>query len=319
MPDNLQHQKTESDSQSTERAKQKSDMPHIAPKRKTGLKHIYWISVALFWLILWQLIYQFVHQDLLLASPMQVFLKMTELGRQSDFWIAVLYSLLRIEAGFVLAVLSGMVLAILTARYKWINRFIYPAVSAIRSTPIASFIILALVWMSSNRVVVFIVFLMVLPIVWTNVMEGIRKIDPLLLEMASVFQLNRRRIFRYIDVPSVTPFFIASATTGLGLAWKAGIAAEVLSTPANSLGGRLYEAKIYLETPELLAYTIVIIVMSLLLEKLLIGVLQNTGKYFHRYGRMEIPVSLEREQAVQDKNNIVISSENNHKSGGAAK
>ena len=318
MPDNLQHQKTNSDSQSTERTKQGSGILHIAPKKKTGLKRLYWIPVALFWLILWQIVYQFVHQDLLLASPLQVFGRLAELCRQPDFWLSALYSLLRIEAGFILAVLSGTVLAVLTARYAWINHFIYPAVSAIRSTPIASFIILALVWMSSTRVVIFIVFLMVLPIIWTNVMEGIRKIDPLLLEMAAVFQLSRRQIFRYIDVPSVSPFFIASATTGLGLAWKAGIAAEVLSTPANSLGGRLYEAKIYLETPELLAYTILIITLSLLLEKLLVAILQNTGKYFHRHGRIEIPGNLDKKPTVQGENSIESTSENNSKTGGLA-
>jgi len=317
MPENLQNKKKESNSQPTVRTQTGTGKFHDTPKTRTGLKQFYWFPVALFWLILWQLIYQFVHQDLLLASPLQVFEKLAELGRQPDFWIAVLYSLLRIEAGFILAVLSGTFLAILTARYEWINRFIYPAVSAIRSTPIASFIILALVWMSSNRVVIFIVFLMVLPIVWTNVMEGIRKIDPQLLEMASVFQLSRRRIFRYINVPSVSPFFIAAVTTGLGLAWKAGIAAEVLSTPSNSLGGRLYEAKIYLETPELLAYTIVIIILSLLLEKLLISVLQNTGKYFHRHGRIEIPVNLGTKPAVQNEDINLSASENIRKSGGA--
>jgi len=254
-------------------------------KRKKALKCWYFLPTALFWLIIWQLLYMFVHQDLLLASPLQVFSRLYMLARQPDFWLSALYSLLRIEAGFLLAVLSGTILAVLTTRINWVYHFVYPAISAVRSTPIASFIILALVWMTSNRVVIFIVFLMVLPIVWTNVTEGIRKIDPQLLEMANVFHLSRSQIFRYIDVPSVSPFFIASATTGLGLAWKAGIAAEVLSTPTNSLGGRLYEAKIYLETPELLAYTIVIITLSLLLEKLLVLVLRNSGKYFRHHGR----------------------------------
>jgi len=254
-------------------------------KANTGLRSWYWVAVLLFYLILWQLLYQFIQKDLLLASPLAVLGSLVQLCGQKDFWIAALYSLVRIQAGFLLAVISGTLLAVLTARAAWMYHFIYPAISAIRSTPIASFIILALVWMSSSRVVIFIVFLMVLPIVWTNVTEGIRKIDPQLLEMAAVFSLNRRQIFRYIDVPSVSPFFIAAATTGLGLAWKAGIAAEVLSTPANSLGGRLYEAKIYLETPDLLAYTIVIIFISLLLEKLLVRILQNTGIYFRRHGR----------------------------------
>lgn len=260
----------------------------IAGQTNSSRKHWYWIPVALFWLILWQLLYMFVHQDLLLASPMQVLVSLSVLCLQADFWLAAFYSLLRIEAGFLLAVLCGTLLAILTAGAAWINHFVYPAISAIRSTPIASFIILALVWMSSSKVVIFIVFLMVLPIVWTNVTEGIRKIDPKLLEMAAVFELSRRQIFRVIDIPSVSPFFVTAATTGLGLAWKAGIAAEVLSTPADSLGGRLYEAKIYLETPELLAYTVVIIVLSLLLEKGMVFVFRNTGSYFRHHGRTEL-------------------------------
>jgi len=252
----------------------------------------YWLLVAFVWLLIWQILYLLVQQDLLLASPLQVFLSLARLCTQLDFWLAALFSLLRIESGFLLGVIAGTIFAVLTVRFVWIDRFVYPAISAIRSTPIASFIILALVWMSSGKVVIFIVFLMVLPIVWANVTEGIRKIDPQLLEMAAVFQLNRRQIFRYIDIPSVSPFFIAAATTGLGLAWKAGIAAEVLSTPPHSLGGGLYEAKIYLETPELLAYTAVIVILSLLLEKLLVRVLHNTGRYFQHHGRTEIPGSM---------------------------
>lgn len=268
---------------------------HIAVPVNKSHTQWYWLPVALLWLIMWQLLYMFVHQDLLLASPIQVFASLSVLCMKADFWLAALYSLLRIQAGFLLAVVCGTFLAILTARAAWINHFVYPAISAIRSTPIASFIILALVWMSSSKVVIFIVFLMVLPIIWTNVTEGIRKIDLQLLEMAAVFELSRSQILRNIDIPSVSPFFVTAATTGLGLAWKAGIAAEVLSTPADSLGGRLYEAKIYLETPDLLAYTIVIIVMSLLLEKGMVFVFRNTGAYFRHHGRAEFAAATQNQ------------------------
>ena len=115
--------------------------------------------------------------------------------------------------------------------------------------------------------------------------------------MAFVFRLTRSQTLRFIDIPSVSPFFVAAATTGLGLAWKAGIAAEVLSTPRNSLGGLLYEAKIYLETPDLLAHTAVIILLSLLLEKLLVSVLALAGKYFHSHGRSEVTANI----AVREK------------------
>lgn len=266
-------------------------------KTSTGMNIWYWFAAAVFWTAVWQASYMVIHNDLLLASPLQVLGSLAILGRQPGFWFSVLYSILRIESGYFLGVLAGTLLAVLTVRFVWVYRFLYPVISAIRSTPVASFIILALVWMSSGRVVIFIVFLMVMPVIWANVAEGIRKIDPLLHEMAFVFRLTRSQTLRFIDIPSVSPFFVAAATTGLGLAWKAGIAAEVLSTPRNSLGGLLYEAKIYLETPDLLAHTAVIILLSLLLEKLLVSVLALAGKYFHSHGRSEVTANI----AVREK------------------
>ena len=180
------------------------------------------LLVALVWLLIWQIAGWLIHNDLLLASPGQVFLSLCGLAVTPVFWQTALLSLIRIQAGYLLGVLTGAALAVLTERVTWLHRFFYPAISAIRSTPVASFIILALVWMSSSRVVVFIVFLMVMPIVWVNVVEGIRKTDRQLLEMAYVFHLKPRQILRLIYLPSVSPFFITAATTGLGLGWKAG-------------------------------------------------------------------------------------------------
>lgn len=259
---------------------------------RTILNRLYWIPVALFWILVWQILYMVIRKDLLLASPISVLMSLVRLSGTAGFWMACLMSLLRIQTGYLAGVLTGTLLAVITVRSKWIHRFVYPVVSAIRSTPVASFIILALVWMSNEKVVIFIVFLMVFPIVWTNVSEGILKTDRPLLEMANVFHISRGQTLRYIRIPSVLPFFVTSATTGLGLAWKAGIAAEVLSTPSHSLGTKLYEAKIYLETPDLLAFTIVIVVISLLLEKLLIVILQKSGVYFRKHGRSVLTANL---------------------------
>jgi len=256
---------------------------------RTLLKRLYWIPVTIFWILVWQILYMVIRKDLLLASPLSVLLSLIRLASTAEFWMDCLFSLFRIQTGYLSGVLIGTLLAVLTVRFKWIHRFVYPVISAIRSTPVASFIILALVWMSNDKVVIFIVLLMVLPIVWTNVAEGILKTDRQLLDMAKVFHISRGQTLRYIRIPSVLPFFVTSATTGLGLAWKAGIAAEVLSTPSFSLGTKLYEAKIYLETPDLLAFTIVIIIISLLLEKLLFFILKKSGGYFRKHGRYGIP------------------------------
>jgi len=247
-----------------------------------------WLLAIFTWLAVWQLAYWLIGRDLLLASPVQVGTRLAAMAVDGIFWLTALLSLLRILLGFALGLLAGTALAIMTASSRMLSAIFKPAIGAIRATPVASFIILALVWMSSNRVVIFIVFLMVMPVIWANVSEGIRKTDPQLLEMAKVFGLKRSQIIRQIYIPSISPFFIAAATTGMGLGWKAGIAAEVLSTPRLSLGGELFNAKIYLETPDLLAFTLVVIILSLVLEKLLVHLLRRTEGYFRRHGRMNV-------------------------------
>jgi NitT/TauT family transport system permease protein len=254
-----------------------------------------WLPVLLAWLLIWQLSWLLIGSDLLLSSPLQVAGRLSVLLLQPEFWLTMLLTILRIQAGFALGVLVGTVLGILTVHQAWAHAFFHPAISAIRSTPVASFIILALVWMSAGRVVIFIVFLMVLPIVWANIAEGIRRTDPQLLEMARVFRLSRGQIVRLIYLPTLSPFFIAAATTSLGLGWKAGIAAEVLSLPKLALGSRLYEAKIYLETADLLAFTGVIILLSLLLERALLFLLRRTEAYFQKHGRMGAISNLSRQ------------------------
>ncbi len=240
------------------------------------------LLVLAFWLLIWQALYLLVQKDLLLASPLQVARRLGQLALDPGFWKSVLLSLLRIQAGYLAGLLIGTLLAVATVRFSWVDKLLHPLISAIRSTPIASFIILALVWMSRDRVVIFIVVLMVLPIVWGNVTEGIQKTDRQLLQMAHVFKLSPRDVLRVIYVPSVAPFLTAAATTSLGLSWKAGIAAEVLSRPVHSLGGDLYLAKIYLETADLLATTLVVVVLSLLLERFLKSFLTRTGRWLHK-------------------------------------
>ena len=143
-----------------------------------------------------------------------------------------------------------------------------PVLRIVKATPVASFIILALVWIPSPGVPVFTSFLMVFPIVFENVLSGMRHTDRQLLEMGRMFRLSRAALFRQIYAPSLAPYLSAACATGLGLAWKAGVAAEVLANTRLSLGGKIYAAKIYLETPDLFAWTAVVIAMSVALEKL---------------------------------------------------
>lgn len=184
-----------------------------------------------------------------------------------EFWSTVFFSLLRVIIGFILAVVSGVILAWFSYRYNIVYNFVYPVLSVIKAAPVASFIILALLWIRSGHVPAFISFLMVLPMIWSNVLQGFKETDRKLLEMADVFDFSVQRKIKMIYIPQVIPYFKTSCITGLGFAWKSGIAAEVISTPELSIGRKLYESKIYIETPELFAWTLTVIILSILAEK----------------------------------------------------
>lgn len=238
-------------------------------------------AVAALWLVLWQLVCFIVDMELLVVSPLTVLRRLVELGGTSEFWLCSLGSLGRITEGFLLGSAVGTVLAMLCHKFTFARAFFSPAITLIKSTPVASFIILALVWLTGQRVPVFISFLMVLPVVYGNVFQGIREVDPKLLEMARVYGMNRKKRVTKIYIPSVLPYMMAACRTALGLSWKAGVAAEVIGVTRDSIGRKLYYSKIYLETADLFAWTAVVILMSIALEKIFVWAVRSIGKRFH--------------------------------------
>jgi len=222
-----------------------------------------------FWLLVWQVIAMRVQLSLLLPTPLETFQTLGKILRQASFWQVTFTSLLRIFAGFSLAVVMGSLLGSLTAFLPAVRPFVSLPMNIVKATPVASFVILALVWLPSQQLSLFICFLMVLPLVWSNVETGLLQVDESLLEMARTYRLPSAAIFKTIYVPAVKPFFVNALLLGFGYAWKSGVAAEVLGLPAWGIGTKLYQAKIYLETPELFAWTLVVIGISLLAEFLM--------------------------------------------------
>ncbi len=232
-------------------------------------------GTAIFWLTVWYLLAIAVDQVILLPSPLVVWQTLCRSIVTAPFWKTVGMSLLRIAVGFTCAVSVGTLCGILTSRYRTVRTVLAPVLHIIRVAPVASFIIMTLVWIPYDGVPTFIAFLTVLPIVWLNVERGILQTDPQLLEMATAFRLPFSKILRSVYLPSVKPFFLTAAVNGLGFAWKSGVAAEVICRPDLSIGKQLQDAKTYLETPEVFAWTAVVILLSLLLEWLLLRVTEN--------------------------------------------
>lgn len=230
---------------------------------------------VLFWLGVWQLTAAAVGQELLLPGPAAVGRRLLELAAGAVFWQTALASLLRIFGGLLLGVALGALLAGLTAWVPLLDWVLTPAVKVVRATPVASFILLVYLWVERGRVPGLISALMVLPVVWGNVTRGIAETDPQLLELARAYGFGRGRTMRRIYIPSVLPYFASGCRTALGLAWKAGVAAEVLCQPQNAIGTQIYNTKYYLETPSLFAWTLVVIALSFLLEWAVGGLLRR--------------------------------------------
>ena len=172
------------------------------------------------------------------------------------------------HGALLLACALAVVLAALAARYRRAEELLAPLVSAVKAVPVASFIILALVWLESRHLPLFIAVLMAFPVVYRNVLEGIRGTSRALLEMARVFRVPFSRRLRGVDLPQVLPYFRAAADTALGLSWKAGTAAEVIGLCSSTIGEQLYTAKVYFQTADLFAWTAVIVLLSVLFEGL---------------------------------------------------
>ncbi len=254
----------------------------ISSKKKHS-KIKLWAAVV--WLLIWQAASMCIGQEILLVSPVSVILRLFELVRTMEFWQSLAVSFVKILSGFLLGTLSGVTAAGLAARFRRVDEFLEPFVQTIKAVPVASFIILVLIWISPEDLSVIISFLMVFPVIYTNVKDGIRSLDRNLTEMARVFRIPAALRIRYIYVSQILPFFRAGCSLALGLCWKSGIAAEVIGLPEHTIGENLYNAKIYLDTPDLFAWTLVIVVISVLFEKVFLRLIDCGMKYVEKMGR----------------------------------
>ena len=226
------------------------------------------MGAVVFWLTVWQCAAMAVGQEVFLVSPVQALRTLLQLLPQAEFWQRVGFSTGRILLGFGLGVFVSTALAVAAHTWHAADILLAPVLQLVKATPVASFIILALVWVRGTSLSVLISFLMVLPVLYGTVRTGIRSTDPQLLEMARVFRLPLGRRLRAIWLPAVLPAFRQGCSTALGICWKSGVAAEVIGLPDGSIGDALYRAKITLSTGELFAWTFVIILLSAGFEKL---------------------------------------------------
>ena len=220
------------------------------------------LFASLLALFVWELAAALMGNRLLLVGPVQVAGRLWALAQALEFWHAIAFTFSRITLGFLLAFCLALLLAVIAARFPLAEILIQPYLAAVKTVPVASFIVIALLWLSGRRLSIFISFLMVLPVLYSNFLQGIRGADGKLLEMARVFRMSLWNRIRCIYLPALEPHCLSGCRSALGLCWKAGVAAEVIGVCSGSVGGMLYDAKVYLEISDLFAWTLVIVVLS---------------------------------------------------------
>lgn len=224
------------------------------------------LLVAAFWLGVWALAAHQFGKPLLFPSPLAVLKTLWELLGTKDFYTATANSLINIFGGMISAIFCACALAALTAKVHLVRELIHPVMALIKATPVASFIILMLLFLGPLKVPAFITFLIVLPIVWTNLDEGIENIDPQLKEVAKIYRFSLAKRLRVLILPSVKPYFLSACKTSIGLAWKAGVAAEIIAMPKDTIGTMIGEAKLYIMSAEMFAWTLTVVLLSLAIE-----------------------------------------------------
>ncbi len=240
---------------------------------KTKKNQNKWINFAIYvisvfvWIVIWHIVAINIDKEIFLPTPGKVFTVLwRDLLPSEEFCLSLINSIKNIATGFIVGVVTGILLAVLSSVSSVVEAFLRFPVKVIKSVPVASFVILSLLWFDSSDLSIFIPAMIVMPTLYINTLTGIQQTNDKLLDMARLFKVPVVKRICYIYIPGTLPYILASCSLAIGMAWKSGIAAEIIALSKNSIGNELYKAKIHLMIPELFAWTIVIVLLSVVCE-----------------------------------------------------
>lgn len=225
--------------------------------------------IIIFWIAMWEILSLVINREIYLPSPISAFEALLNLLKSKETYITIIHSTYRTIAGFVISCAVGIAMGYTCGVNKFFYDLFNPLISIIRTIPVMSIIIIAIIWFKDTNVPIFVAFLMCFPIIWTNTVSGIQSTDVELLQMCKIYNIKKINVIKSVYFYSALPYINASMISALGISWKVTSAAEVLSLPKYSIGSHLYDSKVYLEIPDLFAWTVIIIFLSHVFEALL--------------------------------------------------
>lgn len=240
-------------------------------RMKISLTKKHYISIAsvVVMLAIWQSAAFYFGSALIVPQPKDTFLTVFKLIGDLDFIQVVGATVLRGLFGFFISAVLGLFIGVLSGLRPNFNTFISPFLVTIRSVPVISLILLALIWFNPNVVPIFIAMLTMFPFICTNVADGIKSVDPNLIQMANFYRVDKRKILRCVYIPAIMPFIISGASSAMGIGWRAIIIGEVLSQPKYGIGTKMQTAQTYLNVEAVIAWTLIAIIISFAFEKII--------------------------------------------------
>ena len=237
------------------------------------------ILVLFFWLLVWEISSRIINLTFILPGVRETLLRLLSLMITADFWFTVILTIGRILLGFLIGTLLGAALAALCHKVAFINRIVSLAMTVIKSTPVASFIMVLWIVIGSASLPTVIALLMVMPVIWQNLLDGYGAVSNELSEVCDVFGFSKKKRIKVLVIPTLLSYFIPAALTSIGLAWKSGVAAEIIAYTKNSIGRSIHDAKTYFEGADMLAWTVTTVLISFAFEKLIKMLIRRFSKY----------------------------------------
>lgn len=225
------------------------------------------LLAVLFLLIVWEIIAWPVNKPEIVPSVSRLLMALGELIVSPSFYQSVGVTILRGLAGMSLSLVTACVFAFLFTRYSWLYEFFRPLLAIMRSIPVVSFILLALIYLHPESIPLLIAFLVMFPLLTENLTKGLLHLHPGYKMMAEVFLIKGKNKVLQVYYPQLKPFLFSGLASAMGFGWRAIIMGEVLSQCTSGIGSEMKRAQIFIEVPELLAWTIIAILISFIFDK----------------------------------------------------
>lgn len=221
------------------------------------------------------------NDPIILPSPKLVFTTFLVLLQNKETYIDIFYSSQRVLLGLCLAFSTGIPVGVLISLNKPLKELIMPLAKLLQATPVISWILLALIWFKIDIIPIFILFLNSFPILVINVYEGFLSIDKKLLDMSSFYKVSKIQKIKNLYIPSIVSHLLASTAIILSGSFKIIVMSEIITKINNGIGSNINSAWINIETEKILAWTIIAIILSFIIERLASNLLiKKLGRYY---------------------------------------